>query len=70
MLTPTSLLYLIVLQIFNLGCVVAVSLTMAEHFEARHANRIDHRATVREELHVFHLQHAAIICKPNESNTS
>lgn len=70
MLTPTSFFYLLILQILDLGRVVAVSLTMAEHFEARHADRIDHRATVREELQISHLQHTAVISKPNESNTS
>lgn len=43
---------------------------MAEHFEARHADRIDHRATIREELHVSHLQHAAVIGKPDKSSAT
>lgn len=68
-LSLRRLLYLLILQIFDLGRVVAVSLAMAEHFEARHADRIDHRASVGEELHVSDLQHAAMIGEPYESNT-
>lgn len=66
----THFFYLLILQIFDLGRVVAISLAMVEHFEARHANCIHHRATVREELHISHLQHAAMIGKPNESDTA
>jgi hypothetical protein len=36
---------------------------VAQHSEAGHSDRVDHQAPVWLELHVFHLQHAAVVCE-------
>lgn len=56
-------IHLLVLQVLYLGCVVAVTVAVAQHSEAGHSDRVDHRAPVWLELHVFHLQHAAVVCE-------
>lgn len=48
--------HLFVFQVFYLGSVVAVSLAMAEDLEPRHTDGVDHRTTVRKDLHISHLK--------------
>ena len=53
--------HLLILQVLNLGRVVSVSLTVAQHFEAGHSNGVDHGPPIGEELDIPDLQHAAIV---------
>lgn len=53
--------YLLVFQVLDLGSVVAVSLTMAEHFEPGHADGVHHRTTIRKKLHITDLRDTRVI---------
>lgn len=55
-LPPPLSAHLLVFQILDLGSVVAVSLAVAENFEPRHADGVDHRAPVWKKLHISHLE--------------
>lgn len=47
--------HFIVLQIFNLCCVVAISLAMADDLEPGHTNGVDNGSPIRKKLHISHL---------------
>lgn len=48
--------HFIVLQIFNLCCVVAISLAMADDLEPGHTNGVDNGSPIRKKLHISHLR--------------
>lgn len=55
------LAYLLVFQVLDLGSVVTISLTMAEHFEPSHADGVHHRTTIRKKLHIPDLRDTRVI---------
>lgn len=59
--------YPLVLQVFDLGRVVAVSLAVAEDLESRHADGVDNRAAIGEKLHISHLQKISVSLRGRRS---
>lgn len=53
-----------ILQVFNIGRVVTISVASLEHPESAATHRVDVRPSIRQELQREDLQNAAIVCKP------
>lgn len=57
-------IHLLILDVLNICCVVAITLAVLYHLKSPLANAVYNRATISKEFNISYLQNAAIICKP------
>lgn len=62
-LLPWSCPHLLVLQVLNVSCVVAISVSTSQHPESAPTDGVHQRPAVCQQLQLPDLQHAAIVCK-------
>lgn len=55
-----------VLQVFNVRRVIAVPLASLQHLESAATYCVHVGASIRQELQGVDLQHAAVVCKPDD----
>ena len=66
-LLPWPCPHLLVLQVLDVGSVVAVPVSAAQHPEPPPADGVHQGPAVRKQLDLPNLQHAAIVCKTGGS---